>query len=509
MDYKRIFKAMVVLAVVLMQAVSAYAYDKQSINIRVNGKSRNMVVFTPKDMEANLPLMIVTHGMNQDPEYQMGADKMYEIIDAQRFALAYLRSDGNMWDTGGTNDQKFVEQAIVEMYTRYDIDPHRVYWTGFSMGSMLMYHCMHNMQGKIAAFAPTSGIQFSEQPWNKCTKPVNLIHIHAYGDDVFGYDQYGIRDYVFNMAKMNNYTSYEKKTNYKAPTAPSWLSGDKEIWTNDNGNQVVLFSFNNGGHYPKAEHSLEVWNFCKQFSIADEDLDPIEKGPLPGGTYSVDPESEFTSATNRMSGQVLFPTDVNCEAMWYVNNTNDSPQNVVAGTLADYENNPVSFFKFTSVSNPGCTTTGSLYTIQMADQDGGTYSLWGSNGYLNTPPSAFCLFALGITEHKYGQDADYHGLWKVTRDGENGYTIQNVGYSETSGTGAYISPVYATPVNEKVHVRLFKKLLYKAPDGIEDIRQDASTADGKTYDLMGRVVTSRKPGTIYIRNGRKFVETKR
>ena len=149
-----------------------------------------MVVFTPNTLPAKSPLMIVTHGMNQDPEYQYDSDKIYQLIDTEKFVVAYLRSDGSTWDTGGTKDQNFVIKTIDEMATRYDIDRDRVYWSGFSMGSMLIHHCIANMQDKIAAFAPTSGIQFSEQPWNNCRKPVNLLECIAYADDVFGYEQY-------------------------------------------------------------------------------------------------------------------------------------------------------------------------------------------------------------------------------------------------------------------------------------------------------------------------------
>ena len=88
------------------------AYEQQSINVTVNGKSRNMVVFVPNTLPAKSPLMIVTHGMNQDPEYQYGSDKLYEMIDTAKFVVAYLRSDGNTWDTGGTNDQNFVVKTI-------------------------------------------------------------------------------------------------------------------------------------------------------------------------------------------------------------------------------------------------------------------------------------------------------------------------------------------------------------------------------------------------------------
>ncbi len=251
----------------LLVALQTYAYKKQSIDITVNNQKRNMVVFTPNSLPAKSPLFIVTHGMNQNPEYQYGADKMYEMIDTAKFVITYLRSNGSTWDTGGTNDQNFVIKTIDEMATRFDIDKDRVYWSGFSMGSMLIHHCIANMQGKIAAFAPTSGIQFSEQPWNNCKKPVNLIECIAYGDDVFGYEQYGIHAYIENYAKHDKHTNYSKTTGYK-PISSSWYNGDLEKWTGGaNGGEVWLYSYNNGGHWPMDLNRHLIWNFCKRFSL--------------------------------------------------------------------------------------------------------------------------------------------------------------------------------------------------------------------------------------------------
>ena len=251
----------------ILSASQVSAYKKQSIDINVNGKQRNMVVFTPTKFPAKSPLFIVTHGMNQNPEYQYGSDKMYEMIDTAKFVIAYLRSDGNTWDIGGTKDQNFVIKTIDEMATRYDIDKERVYWSGFSMGSMLIHHCIGAMQTRIAAFAPTSGIQFSEQPWNNCKKPVNLLECIAYGDDVFGYEQYGIHDYIQNYAKHDKHTTYSKTTGYK-PISSSWYNGDLEKWTGGaNGGEVWLYSYNNGGHWPMDLNRHLIWNFCKRFSL--------------------------------------------------------------------------------------------------------------------------------------------------------------------------------------------------------------------------------------------------
>ena len=251
----------------LLSATQVAAFQKESINITVNGKQRNMVVFTPNSLPAKSPLFIVTHGMNQDPEYQYGSDKMYEMIDTAKFVITYLRSDGNTWDIGGTKDQDFVIKTIDEMASRFDIDRDRVYWSGFSMGSMLIHHCIPSMQDKIAAFAPTSGIQFSEQPWNNCRKPVNLLEVIAYGDETFGYEQYGIHSYIENYAIHDNHTRYSKTTGYRTVSG-SWFDGDLEKWTGGpNGGEVWLYSYNNGGHWPMEQNRHLIWNFCKRFSL--------------------------------------------------------------------------------------------------------------------------------------------------------------------------------------------------------------------------------------------------
>lgn len=246
--------------------LSAQAYKKVSLDINVNGTQRNMIVYTPNTSTENLPLMLVTHGMNQDPEYQFGADKMYELIDTAKFVISYLRGIDKSWDMGdGGKDKNFVLKAIDEMSARYGIDTNRVYWSGFSMGSMFMYAVMGSMTDKIAAFAPCSGMM--GDPSGSIRKKVNIIHCHAYGDDVVVYDQFNIRANVTRIANNLGYTNYTKRTNYRTKNGTSWFSGDREQWKNEEGNEIVLYSFNVDFHNPIAENSYEIWNFCKRYSL--------------------------------------------------------------------------------------------------------------------------------------------------------------------------------------------------------------------------------------------------
>ena len=247
-------------------ALSIHAYKQQKVTIKVNGENREMQVYTPNTVSSNLPLMIVTHGMNQDAGYQASCDHMYELIDKEKFIIAYLQGIDRTWDTGGTKDRDFVFQTIDELYAKYNINKNRVYWSGFSMGSALIYHCMADAVDKIAAFAPTSGIAFGGKEWQRCSKPVNVIHCHAYGDDVFKYNDWDIRGYVTSLAKdLDKCKDYKKTTNYRTPGGNT---GDKEVWSNgENGTTVELFSYKADWHNPSTGNSQEIWNFCKQFSL--------------------------------------------------------------------------------------------------------------------------------------------------------------------------------------------------------------------------------------------------
>ena len=72
-------------------ALSIHAYKQQKVTIKVNGENREMQVYTPNTVSSNLPLMIVTHGMNQDAGYQASCDHMYELIDKESSSLPIFR----------------------------------------------------------------------------------------------------------------------------------------------------------------------------------------------------------------------------------------------------------------------------------------------------------------------------------------------------------------------------------------------------------------------------------
>lgn len=202
---------------------------------------------------------------------------------------------------------------------------------------------------------------------------------------------------------------------------------------------------------------------------------------------------------DRLNGRTLFATDVDCQSMWYVNTDLESPQNVRVGSYNEIQNNPYCWLKFTKVTLSNRTPEGTFYTIQMADQSGANYSLWGSQGYLNTPPGEWCLFALGL-ENRYGQDAENYGLWELNYEEGHGYTLRNVGAADAGGN-PWAYPSEATPVANKGYLRLFSKLK-KVETGIQQIQ--AEPIRTTTVNLMGQPIAEPTHG-IFIRDAKKCI----
>ena len=163
---------------------------------------------------------------------------------------------------------------------------------------------------------------------------------------------------------------------------------------------------------------------------------------------------------------------------------------------------PYCWFKFTKASNVDSSIFGNLYNIQMADKSGANYTLWGSNGYLNTPPSAWCLFALGLKERN-GEDAKNCGLWKVDYEEGKGYTIQNVGVAETEGN-SWLNMTQGTPQAEKAYIRLFSKVVNVQTTAIECVSVN-HTSDYSIYNLNGQRLSAPVKGQINIINGKKVI----
>lgn len=165
-----------------LASVSAFAQRMQTIT--VDGKSREMLVYAPKDRPEAPALVISLHGANQDAYYQQNQTHWNECADTAKCVVVYPNAINKFWDVNGKGDINFIDAIISRMHKQYNIDLNRVYVTGFSLGAMMTYHCMEHLGDKVAAYGPVSGVRFDNRK-PAAPRRVPLIHTHGTGDDVF------------------------------------------------------------------------------------------------------------------------------------------------------------------------------------------------------------------------------------------------------------------------------------------------------------------------------------
>ena len=268
----------------LLAASALTAMQAQTQYITVDNTQRNYLVYVPKNLGENRPLLISCHGMNQDAAYQKGMLAIESVADTAKFVTVFPNGIDKGWDISGDRDIRFMKALIDEMVTKYKINPNQVFLSGFSMGGMFTYHAMNKMPDKIAAFAPISGYPMGGTTANASVRPIPIIHTHGTGDDVVAFS--GVQGALNAWINHNNCPKTAKVVKgYRGAsgiTRHTWGPGD-------NGVEVVLMELADKGHWIANDWGVktgdEIWKFCKRYSL--ELKDPVVRinAPQDGLTY--------------------------------------------------------------------------------------------------------------------------------------------------------------------------------------------------------------------------------
>ena len=281
-------------------------------NINVNGTNRDMLVYAPKNIEKNRPLIIQMHGYNQDAAYQKNAAKWEPVADTGRFVVVFPNGQNKAWDTGGDKDLNFIKAIINEMNTKYGIDKKRVYVSGFSMGGMMSYVVANKMSDQIAAIAPVSG---GGAP-STAKRAMPIIHTHGTTDDVVNYNSTvnTLKNWVpFNKCSSNS----EKIKPY--PKTKSGSAASLEIWSGcSDGVEIRLLTIDGKGHWYSMDEavsvntSVEIWNFVKRFSLdgpTDKPADTTKTEPPKDTSKTVTPKDTSKTTTPADTAKTVTPKD--------------------------------------------------------------------------------------------------------------------------------------------------------------------------------------------------------
>lgn len=253
-------KTLTTLLLVLLAGISAH-----SQSITVDGKQRSYIVYAPKNLGEDRPMLISCHGASQDANYMKNTQmKMEAVADSAKFLIVFPNGIDNQWDISGDRDINLILALIDKMVTQYKIDRNRVYLSGFSMGGMLTYHAMNMIADRIAAFAPISGYPLWGSSANS-SRPVPILHTQGLADDVCSPD--GVRGVLTKWVQRNHCNTTPTVTkNYRGyghATMTIWGGGDE-------GTEVRLLELAGKGHWVSNDGLItgeEIWNFCKRYSL--------------------------------------------------------------------------------------------------------------------------------------------------------------------------------------------------------------------------------------------------
>ncbi|MFZ5820145.1 MAG: alpha/beta hydrolase family esterase [Chloroflexota bacterium] len=166
------------------------------------GVERSYVLHIPPGYDPSQPaaLVLAFHGITLDAYEMIRISGFNAQSDAAGFIVAYPNAAGEQrsWNGGhccgeaardNVDDLGFVRAVIADISASLDIDPKRIYATGFSNGAILAYRLACEMADQIAAIAPVSATQaLEDQQACQPSRPVPVIHFHGTDDEPNPYD---------------------------------------------------------------------------------------------------------------------------------------------------------------------------------------------------------------------------------------------------------------------------------------------------------------------------------
>jgi polyhydroxybutyrate depolymerase len=172
-------------------------------SLKVGNLDRSYLLHIPPGLDASQPAAVVFafHG------YSGGASDIQsfgfnDTADKKGFLVVAPNGTGPMgalsWNAGSccgvavseaVDETALVRQILVDLGSIVQVDPRRIYATGFSNGGFLAYRLACEMSGTFAAVAPVAGslIYSPCQP----QQPVSLLHVHGLADTVVPFSSTG------------------------------------------------------------------------------------------------------------------------------------------------------------------------------------------------------------------------------------------------------------------------------------------------------------------------------
>lgn len=144
-----------------------------SVDIRLQGLRRTYLLHVPRgyDPARPWPLVVAVHGAFSKASAMERETGWSDLADREGFIVAYPNGFGlfgliQHWNAGHCcgraadkkiDDVGFLSRVIDDVAKRMNVDPQRIYMTGFSNGGMLVYRFGAERPSEVAAIGVVSG----------------------------------------------------------------------------------------------------------------------------------------------------------------------------------------------------------------------------------------------------------------------------------------------------------------------------------------------------------------
>jgi polyhydroxybutyrate depolymerase len=256
-------------------------------HIKVDELQREYIIYLPKNLPKNAPLVFVFHGYTDNAKNVMTYFGMNEIADKNGFAVCYpqgwkdKRGD-NFWQVGyyihkeeQVNDIKFISVLTSYLQKKYHLNKERTYISGISNGGDFCNLLICKSSGQFKAAAPLISCIMKDM-YDSCInlKPFPVLLLNGMEDKTTYWagdmkNEQGYGPYLPTQAMVEFYIAKNNSMLTKTDTVVGDLtikddytvrsfyinqSNDKPVW---------VYTVKNGGHaMPKYLNiASEVWRF--------------------------------------------------------------------------------------------------------------------------------------------------------------------------------------------------------------------------------------------------------
>ncbi len=189
------------MALGLGQPARSQSGDVQTIAFGLGGHDRSFLLYQPRGLSGQRPLVLVIHGGGDTARGMMRLtrERWNALADRHGFYVVYPNSLDRLWDFGEgrvsaslnprVDDLTYFRTVIATVQSRVSVDSSRIFATGLSRGGQASFYLACNLPGEIRAIMPV-GMNLPEFMRNECRSgpPVGLALVMGTDDPQVPYN---------------------------------------------------------------------------------------------------------------------------------------------------------------------------------------------------------------------------------------------------------------------------------------------------------------------------------